>query len=72
MLDNKREYGVSGFGVSVTTMEEVFIKVSKGCTDLHDAGDDGKKQCKLEPELKNIKTFHRVCHYGTTGAYKIC
>ena len=27
---HKAEYGVSGFGVSVTTMEEVFIKVGEG------------------------------------------
>jgi len=26
----KAEYGISGFGVSVTTMEEVFIKVGEG------------------------------------------
>jgi len=27
---HKAKYGISGFGVSVTTMEEVFIKVGEG------------------------------------------
>ena len=27
---HKAEYGISGFGVSITTMEEVFIKVGEG------------------------------------------
>ena len=44
LLDNKREYGISSFGVSVTTMEEVFIKVGEGSSELQDRG---KKQCKL-------------------------
>ena len=29
-LAHKAEYGISGFGVSITTMEEVFIKVGQG------------------------------------------
>jgi len=29
-LAHKTEFGISGFGVSVTTMEEVFIKVGEG------------------------------------------
>jgi len=29
-LARKADLGISGFGVSVTTMEEVFIKVGEG------------------------------------------
>ena len=47
LLDNKGEYGISGFGVSVTTMEEVFIKVGEGSSELEDRVNEGKKQCKL-------------------------
>ena len=47
LLDNKREYGISSFGVSVTTMEEVFIKVGEGSSELEDMVNEGKKQCKL-------------------------
>ena len=32
-IENKAELGVSSFGVSVTTMEEVFIKVGQGEDD---------------------------------------
>ena len=46
-LDNEREYGISGFGISVTTMEEVFIKVGEGSSELEDRINEGKKQCKL-------------------------
>ena len=31
---HKAEYGISGFGVSVTTMEEVFIKVGEGANTM--------------------------------------
>ena len=48
LLDNKGEYGISGFGVSVTTMEEVFIKVGEGSSELEDMVNEGKKQCKFE------------------------
>ena len=34
---HKAEYGISGFGVSITTMEEVFIKVGEGLDDALDA-----------------------------------
>jgi len=30
LLARKVDLGISGFGVSVTTMEEVFIKVGEG------------------------------------------
>ena len=30
IIAHKAEYGISGFGVSITTMEEVFIKVGHG------------------------------------------
>ena len=43
-LGNKREYGIAGFGISVTTMEEVFIKVGEGSTELQDMVNEGKKQ----------------------------
>ena len=29
-LARKKELGIAGFGISVTTMEEVFIKVGEG------------------------------------------
>ena len=29
-IENKTKLGISSFGVSVTTMEEVFIKVGQG------------------------------------------
>ena len=29
-LDNLEEYGITSFGVSVTTLEEVFMKVGEG------------------------------------------
>ena len=47
LLDNKGEYGISGFGVSVTTMEEVFIKVGEGSSELEDRVNEGKEQSKL-------------------------
>ena len=28
--DHKEELGIAGYGISVTTMEEVFIKVGEG------------------------------------------
>ena len=28
--DNKNNYGITSFGVSVTTLEEVFLKVGEG------------------------------------------
>jgi len=35
LLAQKRELGISGFGISVTTMEEVFIKVGEGSSIGH-------------------------------------
>lgn len=46
LLGNKREYGISGFGISVTTMEEVFIKVGEGSAELQDMVNEGTKQSK--------------------------
>jgi len=34
-LGRKKEFGISGFGISVTTMEEVFIKVGEGSSMSH-------------------------------------
>ena len=37
ILDKLEEYGISSFGVSVTTLEEVFMKVGEGSEKpLHD------------------------------------
>ena len=47
LLENRGEYGISTFGVSVTTMEEVFIKVGEGSSELEDRVNEGKKQCKF-------------------------
>ena len=36
-LDKLEEYGITSFGVSVTTLEEVFMKVGEGAErTLHD------------------------------------
>lgn len=36
-LDKLNEYGITSFGVSVTTLEEVFMKVGEGAErTLHD------------------------------------
>ena len=36
-LDKLDEYGITSFGVSVTTLEEVFMKVGEGAErTLHD------------------------------------
>jgi len=34
LLAHKAEFGISGFGVSITTMEEVFIKVGEGANTM--------------------------------------
>jgi len=39
VLARKAEFGISGFGVSVTTMEEVFIKVGEGVQAMEEQAE---------------------------------
>ena len=57
--DQKTEYGVESFGISLTTLEEVFLKVAVGL-GKHESIDHKKEEIyageeEEEVELKNIR-----------------
>eukprot|EP00111_Clytia_hemisphaerica_P020496 TCONS_00060371-protein len=53
--DNREAYGITSFGVSVTTLEEVFLKVGEGesLSGLQDETDGQGDREKLQPQRQD-------------------
>ena len=52
-MDSQKEgLGISGYGISITTLEEVFLKVAE--IDSSVSGDESKKQKTLLPASNNL------------------
>ncbi|KAM8777565.1 phospholipid-transporting ATPase ABCA3-like [Rhynchonycteris naso] len=62
VMEKKRELGIARFDVSVTTMEEVFLKVSKldnSQTDLQPTQMPSLKDQKIRQDTKKNMIMHR-------------
>ena len=55
-LARKSDLGISGFGISVTTMEEVFIKVGEGT-------DESLERRYIHTYIHTVHTVHTHIHY---------
>ena len=70
--DNKKQYGIQSFGISLTTLEEVFLRVAVGGHDKNDL--DAKENELLENasdydfELENVRIKGKMeifrMHFG--------
>ena len=57
---HKDKYGVQSFGISLTTLEEVFLKVAVGLENISNAGHEKEKEMKnfeddLDFQLEDIR-----------------
>ena len=53
---NKEEYGIQAFGISLTTLEEVFLKVATLEDEEKEAGSAGEKKDKIQQTIAD-ETF---------------
>jgi len=68
-LAQKRELGISGFGISVTTIEEVFIKVGEGSSIGH--SNFGPSSTSEEPPVSPHEISVGQKHSISSESYPI-